>query len=86
MQFVDEAGTIREEFVEFILCESGTTGEALAGTITGTLEKFALDLSYLRGGKAMMGLVTWQANTTELLLLFRIVILKLLMSTVLPIH
>ena len=49
MRFVDEAGTIREEFVEFILCESGTTGEALARTITSTLEKFALDLSYLRG-------------------------------------
>ena len=30
LRFVDEAGTIREEFVEFILCESGTTGEALA--------------------------------------------------------
>ena len=31
-----------------LTCESGTTGEALA-RITSTLEKFALDLSYLHG-------------------------------------
>ena len=49
LQFVDEAVAIREEFVEFILCKSGTTGKALARTITSTLERFALDLSYLRG-------------------------------------
>ena len=48
LRFVDEVGAIRE-FVEFILCESGTTGEALTRTIISTLERFALDLSYLRG-------------------------------------
>ena len=37
LRFVDEAGAIREEFIEFILCESGTTGEALARTIKDIL-------------------------------------------------
>ena len=49
LRFVDEAGAIREEFIEFILCESGTTGEALARTITSALEGYSLDLAYLRG-------------------------------------
>ena len=39
LRFVDEAGAIREEFVKFILCESSNTGEALAHTITSTLER-----------------------------------------------
>ena len=39
---------IREEFID-ILRESGTTGKAIAHTITSNLERFALELDYLRG-------------------------------------
>ena len=49
LRFVDVAGTICEEFVEFVLCDTGTTGTAIAGKILGTLETYSLNLGYLRG-------------------------------------
>ena len=36
--FVDVAGTISEEFVDFVLCDTGTTGTVIAGKILRTLE------------------------------------------------
>ena len=38
LRFVDVAGTICEEFVDFVLCDTGTTGTVIAGKILRTLE------------------------------------------------
>ena len=40
---------IREEFLEFVLCDTGTSGQAIADKIKFTLEKLTLDLNDLRG-------------------------------------
>ena len=47
--FVVATNTIREEFVDFVLCDTGTSGKAIAEKILGALEEFGLDTSYLRG-------------------------------------
>ena len=50
LRFIDTNGQIHEEFIEFILCDTGTSGEAIATTkITGALEGLSLDLQHLRG-------------------------------------
>ena len=40
---------IREEFLECVLCDTGTSGQAIADKIKFTLEKLTLDLNDLRG-------------------------------------
>ena len=40
---------IREEFLEFVLCDTGTSGQAIADKIKFTLEKLTLDLNDIRG-------------------------------------
>ena len=45
IRFVDQSGVIREEFLQFILCDNGTSGQAIADKIKFTLEKFTLDLN-----------------------------------------
>ena len=47
--FVDGSGTIRKEFIDFICCDTGTTGAAIAEKILGALREYGLDLDYLRG-------------------------------------
>ena len=37
LRFVDKTGVVREEFISFLLCEFGTTGEALSKIITSAL-------------------------------------------------
>ena len=49
LRFVDASKSIREEFVDFILCDTGTSGSAIAGKILTALEGYGLDVSYLRG-------------------------------------
>ena len=49
IRFVDRTNSIREEFVEFIFCDSGTTGVALAGKILEALERYGLNLHGLCG-------------------------------------
>ena len=49
IRFVDQSGMIREEFLEFVLCDIGTSEQAIADKIKFTLEKFTLDLNNLRG-------------------------------------
>ena len=49
IRFVDQSGMIREEFLEFVLCDTGTSGQAIAEKIKFTLEKLTLDLNDLRG-------------------------------------
>ena len=47
--FVDQSEMIREEFLEFVLCDTVTSGHAIADKIKFTLEKLTLDLNDLRG-------------------------------------
>lgn len=49
LRFVDGSSQIREEFVGFVLCDSGTSGRALSEKILSTLQQFNLDLRMLRG-------------------------------------
>lgn len=49
LRFVDSSGVIREEFIEFIFCDTGTTGSALSNKILEALKGYSLDLNYLRG-------------------------------------
>ena len=49
LRFVDNENQIREEFIQFVLCDTGTTGEAIALNILGSLEKLALYPNKLRG-------------------------------------
>ena len=47
--FVDASCTVREEFVDFLLCDTGITGAAIAEKILGALKGYGLDLGCLRG-------------------------------------
>lgn len=49
VRYVDGLLDIREEFLEFVSCKSGTTGEALSENILSTLQKHGLDVGLLRG-------------------------------------
>jgi hypothetical protein len=74
VRFVDKQGKIGEEFLEFILCDEGVTGLAIANKITSTMQcqTYGLDLNFLRGqsydgaasmaGKCQGAAVRIQAN------------------------
>ena len=49
LRFVDSSGSIREEFIEFIHCDSGTSGAAIPEKILSGLEQLGLDPKDLRG-------------------------------------
>ena len=49
LRFVDESNEIREEFVDFLPCTDGTTGQALSDMILARLQEYNLDLAYIRG-------------------------------------
>ncbi len=49
IRHVDRQGYVREDFLEFVLCDTGTTGHALAGKLTNKVTEFGLALSKLRG-------------------------------------
>ena len=49
LRFVDESRTLREEFIEFVLCDHGTSGSAVAEKIIDMVEKLGLDPTFLRG-------------------------------------
>ena len=49
VRFVDQDNNIREEFLDFILCEEGTTGRAIATKLIEELNMCGLPLSKLRG-------------------------------------
>lgn len=46
---MDRNGIAREQFVEFVLCDTGTSDREIADKIRYTLEKLSLDLHFLRG-------------------------------------
>ena len=49
VRFVDKDNNIREEFLGFAHCDSGTSGRALAAKIQGNLRDWGLPLQNLRG-------------------------------------
>ena len=49
LRFVDATNSISEEFVDFILCDTGTSGRAIADKILKALEGYGLNINYLRG-------------------------------------
>ena len=49
MRYIDSEGQAREDFIEFILCDTGTSGRAIADKIVQTLQKLSLDVENLRG-------------------------------------
>ena len=49
LRYVDTQGQAREEFIELILCDTGTSGRAIADKILDTLHKLSLDPQNLRG-------------------------------------
>ena len=49
LRFVDSTNQVREEFVGFVICDSGTSGRALADKILSTLHEFSLDVTLMRG-------------------------------------
>ena len=49
LRFVDATNSIREEFVEFVFCDTGTSGSAIADKILEGLEEYGLNVNYLRG-------------------------------------
>ena len=49
LRYVDSEGSICEDFVDFVLCNTGTTGTAIAEKIMEALEMYGLNLGYIRG-------------------------------------
>ena len=49
LRFVDDKMDVREEFMGFVECKTGVTGEALAGTILDILDEWKLDKQNLCG-------------------------------------
>ena len=49
LRFVDRLGEIQEVVVDFLMCNKGVSGEALADMILSALQSYQLDLSRLRG-------------------------------------
>ena len=60
--FVDTTNSVHEEFVEFIHCDTGTSGDTVAGKV---LEEYGLNVNYLRG-QGFKG--AWLESTEVLLL------------------
>ena len=56
LRFVNESNDIREEFVDFLPCMDGTSGQAIAGMILDRLREFKLDPAFILGrGKTELG-------------------------------
>ena len=49
LRYVDSEGGICEDFVDFVLCDTGKTGTAIAEKIMEALEMYGLNLGYIRG-------------------------------------
>ena len=49
LRFVGHSGEIKEQFIEFLSCKNGVTGEALSALIISSLQKHGLDVNLLRG-------------------------------------
>ena len=49
IRFVDGSGEIREEFLEFLHCDLGLSGKALAETVLNVIANLTLDIQNCRG-------------------------------------
>lgn len=49
LRYVDESGDICEDFLKYINCQSGLTGEVLYQEVSDALESFNLDKQFCRG-------------------------------------
>ena len=49
LRYIDSQCEIKEEFIAFTSCKSGTTGEALSDNILSVLRRHGLDIDLLRG-------------------------------------
>ena len=49
LQFVDKNGSIREEFIKFILCDEGVSWAAISKLITTEIRSLGLDMQNCRG-------------------------------------
>ena len=49
MRYVDKSCQIREEFIQFLECESGTSGQELYLKIANVIRNLGLEISNLRG-------------------------------------
>ena len=49
IQYVDKSCQIREEFIQFLECESGTSGQELYLKIVNVIRNLGLEISNLRG-------------------------------------
>ena len=49
LRFIDTNGDIREDFIKFILCENGVSGEAIADSIITEIRELGLDMENCRG-------------------------------------
>ena len=55
LRYVDpETLLIREDFVDFLECDIGITGQQLADKITSSLQSYGLDLKHLHGQAYVM--------------------------------
>ena len=80
-RFVDRDSNIREEFLGFVPCSEGLSGEAISKTILAAVTDLGLDIELCRD-RAMMGPETWLENVPELEFGYKELILKQCMSTV----
>lgn len=49
LRYIDSNGHIQEDFVDFMECDEGITGQAIADKILSSLQGYTLDLQLLRG-------------------------------------
>ena len=49
IQYVDNSCQIREEFIQFLECDSGTSGQELYLKIANVIRNLGLEISNLRG-------------------------------------
>ena len=64
LRFIDTNGDIHEEFIKFILCENGVSGEAIADSIIMEIRELGLDMENCRG-QGYDGQGIWQGNIKE---------------------
>ena len=48
LRFVDDGNNIQEEFVDFLPCKDGTSGQALADMIIDRIKQYGLDPAFIR--------------------------------------
>ena len=79
-RFVDQSGMIREDFVEFVLCDTGTSGQIIADKINSLWKSLYLTTMTFED-KDMMGQAICLVSTERLQPSFNMIILRHYAST-----